>query len=87
MTEPVTMKRCPERFVIKDSGFIVDLTTGHSFTANPTGLAMFRALVDGCNRQEVVARIQREFKVDVETVRRDLDAFLLELKVMRIDER
>ncbi|MBI4861384.1 MAG: PqqD family protein [Candidatus Riflebacteria bacterium] len=79
-------KNCPERFVIKDSGFIMDLSTGHSFTANPTGIAMFKALMEGCSREEIVDRVRREFKVDGETVRRDLDAFLLDLKVMHIHE-
>jgi hypothetical protein len=78
------VKTLIERFSVKDSGFIVDLATGRSFTANPTGVAMFRCLIEGYTKDEIVRRIRKLFSVDEHSLRKDLDEFLLDLKVMRL---
>lgn len=80
------MRKTADRYLIKDSGYIMDLTTGHSFTANMTGLYIFRALREGCTPDEVVGRLCREFVVDAATARRDLDEFLQDLSVFRLHE-
>lgn len=48
-------------------------------SANPVGAILWRALVDGTTRDELVGRVLAEFEVDDATAGRDVDAFLAEL--------
>jgi hypothetical protein len=48
-------------------------------SANPTGAVVWRALVEGATREELLARVLEEFEVDHEVASRDLDRFLAEL--------
>jgi hypothetical protein len=80
------MKRAAERYLVKDSGFIMDLATGHSFTANATGLVIFRALMEGASLAETVQRVCRDFAIDPDTAQRDVDEFVQELRVFRLHE-
>ena len=80
------MKKTEKRFMIKDSGLIVDLVTGKNFTVNSTGMVIFRDFIEGLEPSEILEAVCYEFGVDSETARRDMDEFLLDLKVMGIDE-
>ncbi|EKD93549.1 MAG: hypothetical protein ACD_28C00123G0002 [uncultured bacterium] len=80
------MKKANKRLVIKDSGLVLDLTTGNSYTLNQTGLAIFKGILDGEERSTILEMVCREFAVDEEVASKDLDEFLLELKVMGIYE-
>ncbi|MBI3038915.1 PqqD family protein [bacterium] len=80
------MKKTSDRFIIKDSGLILDLVSGHSFTANPTALVIFREILEGSPKEKIVKKMCNEFSIDSETFQQDLDEFLLELKVMGVYE-
>lgn len=80
------MKKPEKRFLLKDSGLIVDLVTGKNFTVNSTGLLIFRQFVEGRSHDEMLDAVCQEFGANRETARRDLDEFLLDLKVLGIDE-
>lgn len=47
--------------------------------ANPVGALIWRALVEGTTRDELVARVVSEFDVDEPTARTDVDAFLAQM--------
>lgn len=74
------------RFLVKDSGLIVDLVTGRNFTVNTTGLLIFRDFLEGSGPAEIQDHLCRDFKVSREVARRDLDEFLLDLRMLGIDE-
>ena len=80
------MKKASKRFSIKDSGLILDLATGNSYTLNPTGLAILKDALDGLEKKKILENICREFAVDTDIAKKDLDEFLMELKVMGIYE-
>lgn len=80
------MKKRQERFQIKDSGLIIDLVTGKTFSTNTTGLAIFRGFVDGKSRTELIQALQKGFEVDRETAGRDIDEFLGEMKALHLHE-
>lgn len=80
------MKKLEKRFLVKDSGLVVDLVTGKNFTVNATGLWIFRKFLDGTPEEEILESVCLEFGVDRNSASRDLDEFLLDLKVLGIDE-
>ncbi len=80
------MRKNAKRFMVKDSGLIVDLVTGRNFTVNATGLLIFRDFLAGEEPAGIEDHLCREFKVSREVARRDLDEFLLDLRVLGIDE-
>jgi hypothetical protein len=46
---------------LSETGFIFDPRTGHSYSANATGLAVLAALKDGLDRPAIVARLREAF--------------------------
>jgi len=60
---------------LSDTGFIFDPRTGHSYTANTTGLAVLAALKQGLAPDAIVARLRTEFDGGV-AVEDDVEQFL-----------
>ncbi|MBF0408662.1 MAG: PqqD family protein [Candidatus Riflebacteria bacterium] len=81
------MNKLSERFNTFDSGLIIDLMTGKSFSANPTGLMIFRGLIEGKDRQQLISSLTKEFDVDDHTALRDYEEFIVELKSFNLHER
>lgn len=46
---------------LSDTGFIFDPRTGHSYTANATGLAVLAAMKQGLTPDAIAARLRTEF--------------------------
>lgn len=69
-----------------DSGLIIDLISGKSFSANPTGLVIFRGIIEGKKKQELIDSLTRDFEVDEKTASRDIEEFVVELKSFNIHE-
>jgi len=65
---------------ISDSGFVFDPYSGQTFSANATGLAILRGLVDGLGREALIARLAEEFEATDEDPDRDLDEFVSVLR-------
>jgi hypothetical protein len=55
---------------------VLDLSDSSYFAINKTGAALWHELVEGCTREQLVARITDRFTVDEPTALRDVDAFL-----------
>ncbi len=80
------MKKLADRFNILASGLIIDLVSGRTFSANPTGLVTFRGIMAGKKKSQLVDDLTAEFDVDEKTARRDVDEFLVELKSFHLHE-
>lgn len=66
---------------LSDSGFIFDPMTGHTFTVNPSGLAVLRMLKDCVPVEEISRRLMDSFELDPgEDPSRDIQDFLMQLR-------
>lgn len=61
---------------ISETGFIFDPMSGATFTVNPTGACIIRALREGCGRSEIIARISNTFTVSNADLDSDLGEFV-----------
>lgn len=80
------MKKHSDRFNILDSGLIIDLMSGKTFSANPTGLVIFRGIIEGKKKQQLIESMIKEFEVDEKTASRDVEEFIVELKAFNLHE-
>ena len=67
------------RLALNDEGFVFDPATGTSYTVNPTGLLVLRALRDGLEPEAVCERLCETFGAEPAAARRDANAFRKEL--------
>ncbi|MDD3045239.1 MAG: PqqD family protein [Candidatus Delongbacteria bacterium] len=65
---------------ISDSGFIFDPVTGHSYTANATGLKILELLKAGKDEDEIKSVIMDEFDASDDEVTVDIQDFVENLK-------
>jgi hypothetical protein len=61
---------------ISETGFIFDPMSGATFTVNPTGACIIRALREGCGRAEIISRIHSAFTVANADLDSDLGEFV-----------
>ncbi len=72
---------------LSESGFLFDHSSGLTYTLNPTGQFIFRALQNGKGGQKILSQIMDEFDVDDNTARKDLDDFIQQLKEFGLIEQ
>jgi PqqD family protein of HPr-rel-A system len=66
---------------IADTGFVFDPRTGHTFTVNPTGLAVLRGLTQGLSPEAVARALADDFELEGgEDLARDVDEFVARLR-------
>ncbi|MDP2832895.1 MAG: PqqD family protein [Pseudomonadota bacterium] len=64
------------RLALSNSGFVFDPVSGASYTVNPTGLAVLRALQEGCSRIDDLVRVLgEEFEAPHNVLERDVIEF------------
>jgi hypothetical protein len=61
---------------LSDTGFVFDPYTGATFTVNPTGLCILRALAEGLGREGVVRRLREGFDAPPAEIEVDVDDFV-----------
>jgi hypothetical protein len=61
---------------ISESGFIFDPMSGATFTVNPSGVAIIHALREGLPRADILARLRRDFTVEIADLESDLGEFV-----------
>ncbi len=76
-----------KHLALSESGFLFDTGTGATFSLNPTGTFILRALIDGRQADDVPELMSLQFEVDETTARRDLAEFMLLLKEMGLTSR
>jgi len=65
---------------VSESGFIFDPVTGHSYTANATGLRILELLKSGKNEEGIKAALLDEFDATEDEVSVDINDFIENLK-------
>ncbi len=65
---------------VSESGFIFDPVTGHSYTANATGLKILEFLKAGKSEDEIKSAIMDEFDASDDEVTVDVGDFIENLK-------
>jgi len=66
--------------MLNDRGFAFDPASGETFQLSTTGLRVVRLLKNSNDENAVLAEILKDYEVDENTARRDLQDFLLELE-------
>jgi PqqD family protein of HPr-rel-A system len=72
-----------KRLALNEEGFLFDPTTGDSFLLNASGLVLLRGVQEGLDEAHLTARLVERFAVDPEQAARDVDDFLVQLRVLR----
>jgi hypothetical protein len=65
---------------VSETGFVFDPISGSTFNTNGTGRLVLEALRDEQPREDIKARLRREFSVLGEDLDRDLDEFVFLLR-------
>lgn len=68
------------QLTLKDDGFVFDPTSGDTYVANPTAVAVLRALQDGCDELQLVDVVVERFDVSESEARRDVGDLLARLR-------
>jgi hypothetical protein len=58
----------------------LDVNAAEYLAANRAGAVLWRALAEGCSRDDLVAALVRKFRVDDDTAGRDADRFVASLR-------
>ncbi len=64
------------RLAISESGFVFDPVSGHSFTANETGLSVLRQLHQNRNLKKLIQSLAAEYDAEPRELERDIVEFL-----------
>ena len=68
---------------MSDTGFVFDPYSGHTFTVNPSGLTILRALKQGASMEEAVQQVQDEFEPEGgEDIARDVSDYVAMLRTL-----
>ena len=67
---------------LSETGFVFDPSTGNTFVANETALAILRALQKNKEINEISGDLLAEYDVSSEELARDLSDFKIQLKEM-----
>ena len=68
----------------QDGAVVIDLQQGQLFNLNLVGSRILELLESGSSEEKIVETVSREFNADVETVRKDLEGFMEELKARNL---
>jgi len=68
----------------KDDGFLFDPATGDAFIANPTALAIVRALQEGGDEAAAVAALTDRYDVTAAEARRDVTELCARLRAWQL---
>lgn len=71
----------------QDGAVVMEIKQGMMYTSNPVGGRIFELLSQGQTPEQVITAISLECDVDRETVQRDLDGFLDQLRSYGLIER
>lgn len=64
------------RLALSNSGFVFDPVSGASYTVNTSGLAILRALQDGCGQiTDMMRTLDAEFETPLSVLERDVIEF------------
>lgn len=73
-----------KNIAVSDSGFLFNPSTGDSFSLNPIGNEIFKALQDGKSDEELIKKILSEYRIDKNTIEKDLGDFKKMLQTYKL---
>ena len=65
---------------LSETGFLFDHSSGLTYTLNPTAQFIFNEIKSGKQGTEILKNVMREFAVDEDTARKDIDDFFRQLQ-------
>jgi hypothetical protein len=74
---------------VADEAVLLDVASGRYFGLNASGMRMWQALADCGSLEAACARLLLEFEVEEETLRRDLEELVEQLRqrgLVKVDE-
>lgn len=71
---------------LSDSGFVFDPSTGDSFSANPIGLEIIKAIKEGKSAEEIKEHIIKNYMIDEATFEKDFYDFTNMLSKFNLTE-
>lgn len=69
---------------VSDSGFVLNASTGESFSVNPIGVEIINALKQGKSIEEISAELLNSYDVDFNTFEKDMNDFMDMLKFYHV---
>jgi hypothetical protein len=69
---------------LADDGYLFDGATAETYTLNPTGQCLLRALQNGCEATSLWCELVAAFEVSEPRARRDVRNFLTQLRQLRL---
>ncbi|MFA6721227.1 MAG: PqqD family protein [Candidatus Cloacimonadaceae bacterium] len=75
-----------KQLAMNENGFVFDPSSGYSYTANETGLAILKMLAAGQDKDEIRAAILEEFEVNADNFDSDFDHYTLMLEAFKLVE-
>lgn len=82
----VVLRRSVELTESEDGSILLDTARGVYWHLNGVGAQFVRGIQEGKSLNQVTALIAEHYNVDPETVKRDIDALLRDLKKARLIE-
>ncbi len=75
-----------KQLAMNENGFVFDPSSGYSYTANETGLAILRLLAAGKDKDEIRTTILEDFEVNADNFNSDFDHYTLMLEAFNLVE-
>ncbi|MFA5803540.1 MAG: PqqD family protein [Melioribacteraceae bacterium] len=76
----------PKNLAVSDSGFLFLTSTGETFTLNEIGHFIFKQFQQNDSFETVKNKIAQEYEVDLNSLEKDLDDFVAQLKAYNLIE-
>lgn len=73
-----------DQLAMSSEGFIFDPSTGESFTVNPSGLKILKALKENKTTADIARELKEQFDMAPEEVERDVIDFMAHLRTYRL---
>ena len=75
-----------KQLALNDNGFVFDPSSGYSYTANETGLAVLKMLAAGQTKDEIRTAILQDYEVSADNFDSDFDHYTLMLEAFNLVE-
>ena len=75
-----------KQLAMNDNGFVFDPSSGYSYTANETGLAILKMLAAGQTKDEIRTAILQDYEVSADNFYSDFDHYTLMLEAFNLVE-
>ena len=75
-----------KNIAISDSGFLFNPLSGDSYSVNGTGIEVIKLLRAGKNKEQIINELEKECRIDKNTLEKDLNDFGSLLETFKLSE-